>query len=112
MSAERHYGEGVPGAELLIHVTEECLAARQAGRALGHGGAGAVKAAQRQNIDFAQQIGHGTGSELFSQLVIALPGGVSAAAMLESIGPLVVRRAVASVGKGAEIRALGVGTHG
>src|SRR5215831_11175886 len=112
MATERDYGQGMPGAEFLIYVSEESLAARQSRRALRHGGAGSVKAAKRQDVDLTHQVGDRTGDELLSQLLVALFGGVSAGAALESVRPLVVGRAVASVSKGAEVRTFRVGTHG
>src|ERR1019366_10643021 len=111
VAAERDHSESVPGAEFLVHLLGESLAAREAGWALGHGGAGAIESAQRQDVDFAKQVGHGTRRELLLQLVVGLPGGVSAGAMFQPIGPLVVGGAVAAVGEGAETRGLGVRTR-
>src|ERR1039458_6338334 len=85
-------------------ITQLKTLAREAGWALGHGGAGAIESAQRQDVDFAEQVGHGTRRELLLQLVVGLPGGVSAGAMFQAIGPLVVGGAVAAVGEGAETR--------
>src|SRR5664280_702120 len=66
VAAERDHGERVPGAEFLIDVFGESLAARQARGALGHGGAGGIEAAQGQDVDFAQQIGDGPLRQLLS----------------------------------------------
>src|ERR1022692_2965527 len=93
----------MPGAELLGYVSGKRLAAGEAGRGLRQGGAGGVEAAQGQDVDFAEQVSHGTRRQLLFQLFVGLPGGVSAGAMLESIGPLVVGCAVAAVGEGREI---------
>src|ERR1700687_3587063 len=65
--AEWNHDKGVPGAELLIYVFGERLAAGEAGGALGHGGAGAIEAGQRQEVGFAREGGQGRGAPaLFS----------------------------------------------
>jgi hypothetical protein len=65
-----------------VHVLAESLSASQARGALGHGRAGAVEAAQRRGIDFAQQVGYRARSKLLFQLVVGLSDGVAADANL------------------------------
>src|SRR5476651_661472 len=112
VAAERNHGHRVAGAELLVHVLAESLAAGEARGALGHRRAGAVETAERQNVDFAQQIGGGAGGELLLQLVIALLEGVSADPALQAVGPPVVGGAVVAVVEGAKIGSVGSGPGG
>ena len=93
MAAERDDGHFVFRAELFVDQLAEGLAAGQARGALGHGGAGGIEAAQRKDVDFAQQIGGGAGGELFLQFLGGLLGSV-AGNVLHAVGPAVIVGAV------------------
>jgi hypothetical protein len=51
-----NHGGVVVGFVFLIHVCAKRLAARQTRGPLGHGGAGTIEAAQRQNVDFTEEV--------------------------------------------------------
>src|ERR1035441_1575484 len=91
----------VVGGELLLDVLGEGLAPGAARGTLRHGWARAVETSQRQDIDFAQQVGSGARCQLLLQLIVALLGGVTGPA-LQSVRPVVVGSAVAAVAENPE----------
>ena len=56
MAAKWNHNGVVVGTEFPIYISVKGLAARQTGGALGHGGAGTIEAAQRQNVDFTEEV--------------------------------------------------------
>ena len=70
VAAEGNNDSLVLGAIFFIGVFAEGLAAGEAGRSLRHRGAGRIEAAERQDVDFAQQVHGRSRGELFFQSLV------------------------------------------
>ena len=79
MTAKRDHDFVVMSADFLVHEFGEGFATAEAGGALGHRGAGTVEAAEREDVDFAEQVSHGTRGKLLLQLVVGNFGCVAGA---------------------------------
>src|ERR1035438_4344347 len=93
VAAQRDDGDFVLRAELFVDQLAEGLAAGQSCGALSHGRARGIEAAQRENVDFAEQKRGGARGELFLQFVSGLPGSI-AGDVLHAVGPAVIGGAV------------------
>src|SRR6266536_6645819 len=86
----------LPISILLADVGRERLAAGEAMRALGHGGARGVEVGQRESVEPAEEIRHWALGQLLAELIVGDPRGV-AGPPLKPVGPGIVRRAVPAV---------------
>ena len=111
VTAQWDYQHLVLGAVFLVYVAGECLAAREARGALGHGRTRRIESTEREDVEFAEQVGYGTRGQLLFQLVVGELGGVAGAA-LEAVGPVIVRGAVPSVAERLNAAIVGIGSVG
>src|SRR3954471_16940035 len=86
---------------IIGRVLSECLSPREPCWALRHGRTGRVEAAERQNINFAQQVSGRPRRKLSLQLVIRLLCYI-ARLPFKAVWPMIIRRAIASVAKRLE----------
>jgi hypothetical protein len=97
MAAERYNDRVVVRTQVLVDIPAECQATPEAGGSLCHGWARDVEDAKRKYVCLSKQVRDRSSGQLFLQLIIGEPGGVTNAA-LESEGPRVIPGAVARVG--------------
>jgi len=106
VTAKRNDLNPVPGFVLPVDEFRKGLAARKSVGPLCHGRARRVESSQGQGIEASQQIDNRTGDHLPFQLLVGDPGGISRA-FLESVGPVVVGRAVPCIAEGSKFGAFG-----